>query len=73
MADHFYSRPVGDLSNRDVSGLTIGTSTAGGVLELRITDGSITRRQAYLFCEQLADLFASASSSDRLPSGGFTG
>lgn len=74
MADHFYSKAVGEIGNRDVAKLTIGTSTAGGsVIELRITDASITRQQAYLFCELLADFFAAGSSKDVLPSGGFTG
>lgn len=73
MADHFYSKAVGDIGNRDPSKLTIGSSTASGVIELRITDGSVTRRDAYRFCELLADFFASASSQDVLPVGGFTG
>ena len=73
MADHFYSQAVGDIGNRDVAKLTIGTSTASGDIELRITDGTITRRQAYLFVEFLADLFAAGSSKDVLPTGGFTG
>lgn len=74
MADHFYSVAVGEASTRDVSKITIGTATAGGsTIELRITDGSLTRRQAYLITELLADLFSSASMSDVLPVGGFTG
>ena len=73
MADHFYSQAVGDIGNREVAKLTIGTSTASGDIELRITDGTITRRQAYLFVEFLADLFAAGSSKDVLPTGGFTG
>lgn len=74
MADHFYSKTLGDIGNRDVSKITIGTSTAAGSkIELRITDASVTRQQAYLFCEFLADLFSSSSSKDVLPSGGFTG
>ena len=74
MADHFYSKNIGDIGNRDPSKLTIGAATAGGSkIELRITDASLTRRDAYRCCELLADFFASASSKDVLPSGGFTG
>jgi hypothetical protein len=72
MADHYYSKTVGDLGNRDPSNVTIGTSTLGGSkIELRITDGALTRRDAYRFCELLADWFASESGI--LPTGGFTG
>lgn len=74
MADHFYSQAAGDIGNRDIAKVTIGTSTAGAsVIELRITDASVTRRQAYLFAEMLADMFSSGSSKDVLPVGGFTG
>lgn len=74
MADHFYSISVGEAGTRDVSKITIGTSTAGGsVIELRITDATMLRRDAYRVCELLADLFSSASSQDVLPVGGFTG
>ena len=76
MADHFYSIAVGEASTRDVSKLTVGTATAGGsTIELRITDGALTRRQAYLICEFLADVFAASNAGDGfpIPVGGFTG
>lgn len=76
MADHFYQVAVGELSTRDVSKITVGASTGGGNIELRITDGTITRRQAYLFLEFLADVFASGSNQSDgfpVPVGGFTG
>ncbi len=75
MADHFYAQLVGDIGNRTVSKTVIGAATLGAtaLIELRITDASLTRKQAYDFCEYLADLFAGSSSKDVLPSGGFTG
>lgn len=72
MADHFYSQAVGDIGNRDPAKLTIGTSTAGGsVIEIRITDASVTRKQAYDFLEFVSDEIAANISV--LPVGGFTG
>lgn len=77
MSNHYYSKDLGDLSNRDVSKITVGAATsAAKSIELRITDGTITRRQAYLFCELMADIFASGSSQGDgapVPSGQFGG
>jgi len=64
MADNYYSKALGDLSNRDVSKITVATSSQTSSIELRITAGTITRRQAYLFCELMADIFSSGSNQN---------
>lgn len=62
MADIYYSKALGDLSNHDPSKITVATSTQTSSIELRVTKGTITRRQAYLFCELMADIFASGTN-----------
>lgn len=60
MADHFYSiAAVGQASTRERSKIVVGTSATGAnPIELRITDGGISKQQAYNFCEWLSDLIA---------------
>ncbi len=76
MSDTFYSKALGDLSNRDPSKITVATSTQASSIEIRLTNGTITRRQAYLFCELMADIFASGTdqaSGVPIPVGQFGG
>lgn len=42
MADHFYSVNIG--AGQDPSGVTVGTSTSGQTIELRLHDGDGLRR-----------------------------
>ena len=60
MADHFYSiATVGAAFPRDPSKITVATSAqSSNPIELRITDGAMTRQEAYAFAEWLADLLA---------------
>lgn len=60
MADHFYSiAAVGQASLRERSKVVVGTSATGGnAIEVRITDGAITRQQAYNFLEWISTLIA---------------
>ncbi len=68
MSDTFYSKALGDISNRDPSKITVASTTQASSIELRVTNGTITRRQAYMFCELMADIFASGSNqSDGAP------
>jgi hypothetical protein len=64
MADHFYSfTDRGSVFSYDRSQIVVGTSTAGGsVMELRVTDGAVTKEQLYMFLEQFADLVAASDT-----------
>jgi hypothetical protein len=60
MADHYYSIVAeGQANLRDASLIVVGTSATGAnPIELRVTDGALSKREAYNFLEYLADLFA---------------
>jgi hypothetical protein len=57
MADHFYSCGVGDPF--DPNTVTVGTSTSGEAIELRVHDGaSITKLQVFKVLETLDAYFS---------------
>ena len=60
MADHFYSGHVGDGSDYRTNTITVGTSATGAnPIEVRITDGTMTAKQAAVFLEKLHDFIMS--------------
>jgi hypothetical protein len=70
MADHFYSvSSVGKALRRQRSDITVATSAqSSNPIELRVTDGAVSSRQLYAFCEYLADL-AAARDAQVIPGG----
>ena len=71
--DHFYSvAAIGQSAVYDRSNIVVATSTQTSSLELRITDGAVTKQMVYNFCEYLAGLVASSDHifTDNTP---FTG
>lgn len=75
MASHFYGvTAVGQTVVRDPSKIAVSTTTAAGnQIELRVTDGVLTARQVYAFCEYMADLFARRESSQVVSAGTLIG
>ena len=73
MANHYYSvAAAGYTLRRQRSDITVGTSsTSANPIELRITDGTVSARDVYQFCEYLADLF-SARDKQVIPGGTVT-
>lgn len=58
MADHFYSVAAeGQVAERKSANIVVGTSSTGAnPIELRITDGAITRTHVAEFLEWLSGL-----------------
>jgi hypothetical protein len=60
MANHYYGIVGPAYAERQQrSDIVVGTSSdASAVIELRITDGTVTQKQAFQFCEYLSKLIA---------------
>lgn len=64
MADHFYSiAAVGQAFERKIANIVVNTSTQTSAVELRVTDGGISKAQVYAFLEFLADELESSGDS----------
>lgn len=64
MADHYYSpSDLGSSVHMDRGKVTVDTSTtAGSKIEVRVTDGGVTRQQLYLFLEEMASFVAASDA-----------
>ena len=71
MADHFYSIAGRDQGReRKTHNIVVGTtSTGGNPIEVRITTGNISRKQAYDFVEWMSDLIAHSEGNQVIVAG----
>ena len=65
MSDHFYSVVAeSQAGSRNRANIVVGTVTTGAnPIEVRITDGGISKAHAYAFLEWMSDLIAAGGDS----------